>query len=338
FETGTSAPASDCFRWKKRVSLYAMMAQKNRDAVREIYGEYVLQQALIYLVSMSFNFGSGDGALQLQQIMPRMYYTTNADCHLQKGSSLPPVSNSEAFYGRGLSLYEESSSLCNGEEEASGGHAEKKRRLSVEQVRLLEMSFQVESKLEPEKKTQLAAELGLQQRQVAVWFQNRRARWKTKQLEREYDQLKLQYDAVLSEKEKLRSEVARLKQELKDAGKCRAEEEERENDKDQPAITITSSDCCYSEDTAILITPQNNSSTAEEEEEEETQQIVGNHKAAEKIQQTMSTASFCSRVDSNRRQVNDEENKEKLQNLLYPNNYCDDLYYDWLTFCSHAKP
>jgi len=81
-------------------------------------------------------------------------------------------------------------------------------------VHLLEKSFEVENKLEPEKKTQLAKKLGMQPRQVAVWFQNRRARWKTKQLERDYDVLKssydsllLSYDSINKENEKLKSEV-----------------------------------------------------------------------------------------------------------------------------------
>ncbi|KAH9322816.1 hypothetical protein KI387_017455, partial [Taxus chinensis] len=91
---------------------------------------------------------------------------------------------------------------------------EKKRRLTAEQVQFLERSFEVENKLEPERKIQLARDLGLQPRQVAVWFQNRRARWKTKQLERDYDILKsryetlrVDYDNLLKEKDKLRAEV-----------------------------------------------------------------------------------------------------------------------------------
>lgn len=85
------------------------------------------------------------------------------------------------------------------EESGGGGHnspAEKKRRLSVDQVKALEKNFEVENKLEPERKVKLAQELGLQPRQVAVWFQNRRARWKTKQLERDYGLLKANYDAL----------------------------------------------------------------------------------------------------------------------------------------------
>ncbi|RRT73466.1 hypothetical protein B296_00005154 [Ensete ventricosum] len=67
---------------------------------------------------------------------------------------------------------------------------DKKRRLSPEQVI---RSFEAENKLEPERKSELALKLGMQPRQVAVWFQNRRARWKTKQLEHDFDSLKSSY-------------------------------------------------------------------------------------------------------------------------------------------------
>ncbi|CAL9748382.1 unnamed protein product [Musa acuminata subsp. burmannicoides] len=104
---------------------------------------------------------------------------------------------------------------------AAAAPGEKKRRLSVEQVRALERSFEVENKLEPERKLRLAQDLGLQPRQVAVWFQNRRARWKTKQLERDYTTLKasyealrLDYDSLHRDKESLLAQIEELKAKL----------------------------------------------------------------------------------------------------------------------------
>lgn len=81
---------------------------------------------------------------------------------------------------------------------------EKKRRLGLDQVRALERHFEVENKLDPDRKTKLAQELGLQPRQVAIWFQNRRARSKTKQLERNFNELKSRHDDILIECESLR--------------------------------------------------------------------------------------------------------------------------------------
>ncbi|CAH9090199.1 unnamed protein product [Cuscuta epithymum] len=112
---------------------------------------------------------------------------------------------------------------------------EKKRRLSPEQVHFLEQSFEVENRLEPERKVQLAKELGLHPRQVAIWFQNRRARYKTKHIEKEYDslktsfnQLKADFDSLSLENEKLRNEVQVLteKMESKEKGKAQRETSE----------------------------------------------------------------------------------------------------------------
>ncbi|KAJ8446254.1 hypothetical protein Cgig2_016025 [Carnegiea gigantea] len=85
-----------------------------------------------------------------------------------------------------------------------------KRRFSDEQVKSLETIFESETKLEPRKKVQVARELGLQPRQVAIWFQNKRARWKSKQIEKNYrilkanyDNLKARFDSIKKEKDSL---------------------------------------------------------------------------------------------------------------------------------------
>lgn len=88
-----------------------------------------------------------------------------------------------------------------------GSREKKKKRLTSNQIESLERSFQEEIKLDPERKMKLSRELGLQPRQIAVWFQNRRTRWKNKQLESLYDVLKHEYDVVSKEKQKLQEEV-----------------------------------------------------------------------------------------------------------------------------------
>ncbi|KAJ7006879.1 hypothetical protein NC653_006054 [Populus alba x Populus x berolinensis] len=100
--------------------------------------------------------------------------------------------------------------------EAANHVGEKKRRLNLHQVKALEKNFEVENKLEPERKLKLAGELGLQPRQIAIWFQNRRARWKTKQLERDYGTLKANYEALKLDYSNLELKNEVLAQEVKE--------------------------------------------------------------------------------------------------------------------------
>ncbi|KAF6159966.1 hypothetical protein GIB67_033050 [Kingdonia uniflora] len=138
----------------------------------------------------------------------------------------PSCTPQQPFHGVASFLGKRSMSLpqieeMNGDDELSddGSQAgEKKRRLNMEQVKTLEKNFEMCNKLEPERKVQLARALGLQPRQVAIWFQNRRARWKTKQLEKDYDILKRQFeqtkadnDALQSQNKKLHAEILALK-------------------------------------------------------------------------------------------------------------------------------
>lgn len=113
----------------------------------------------------------------------------------------------------GVELAEEG----NGEDDLSddGSQAgEKKRRLNIEQVKTLEKNFELGNKLEPERKMQLARALGLQPRQIAIWFQNRRARWKTKQLEKDYDLLKRQFEAIKADNDLLQAQNQKLQAEV----------------------------------------------------------------------------------------------------------------------------
>ncbi|KAK9750838.1 hypothetical protein RND81_02G225500 [Saponaria officinalis] len=128
----------------------------------------------------------------------------------------------ESQQGKKLSMTKRDHTDMEDFELINSYQSEKKRRLSTEQVQFLEKSFEVENKLDPDRKMELAEKIGLEPRQVAIWFQNRRARYKTKQLEKEYgslkanfDQLKFDFDSLSKERDILQNEVKLLTKKLK---------------------------------------------------------------------------------------------------------------------------
>ncbi|KMT12474.1 hypothetical protein BVRB_5g104030 [Beta vulgaris subsp. vulgaris] len=64
--------------------------------------------------------------------------------------------------------------------------------------------FSSEARPGSKTKQQIANQLELDPRQVSVWFQNRRARTKSKQTEHDYSVLKARYDSLASEFEALK--------------------------------------------------------------------------------------------------------------------------------------
>ncbi|CAL5015670.1 unnamed protein product [Urochloa decumbens] len=125
---------------------------------------------------------------------------------------------------------------------SAAGRGERKRRFTEEQIRSLESMFHAhQAKLEPREKAELARELGLQPRQVAIWFQNKRARWRSKQLEHDYAALRAKFDALRDRVESLKHEKLALTTQLQELSERLREKEERAGG--GGAATASSSSC-----------------------------------------------------------------------------------------------
>lgn len=99
---------------------------------------------------------------------------------------------------------------CKTIETMSRKKSDNKRRFSDDQIKSLENMFECDTKLEPRKKLQVAKELGLHPRQVAIWFQNKRARYKSKKLEKEYSILQAKYDNLATQFDMMKKEKQSL--------------------------------------------------------------------------------------------------------------------------------
>ncbi|CAH8337387.1 unnamed protein product [Eruca vesicaria subsp. sativa] len=100
---------------------------------------------------------------------------------------------------------------ANEEDSNSGDRRRKKLRLTKEQSHLLEESFTQNHTLTSKQKLELATFLKLSQRQVEVWFQNRRARSKLKHTEMECEYLKRCFGSLKEQNQLLQKEVEELR-------------------------------------------------------------------------------------------------------------------------------
>ncbi|KAL3635992.1 Homeobox-leucine zipper protein ATHB-17 [Castilleja foliolosa] len=131
-------------------------------------------------------------------------------------SSSPSLPSSGESGMKELDINQVPEEECMEEEEDespnNGGPAPRKKlRLTKEQSRLLEESFRQNQTLNLIQKEILAEQLHLKQRQVEVWFQNRRARSKLKQTEIECEYLKRWYESLTEQNKKLQKEVEELR-------------------------------------------------------------------------------------------------------------------------------
>ncbi|KAH0852173.1 hypothetical protein HID58_090914, partial [Brassica napus] len=107
----------------------------------------------------------------------------------------------------------------------NNGYETKKKKMTNEQLKLLEINFQEEMKLDPDRKMKLSKELGLQPRQIA----NRKARWKNKQLEHLYESLRQEFDVICQEKKLLQEELMQLKAMIRENGASNNKQQTWEN-------------------------------------------------------------------------------------------------------------
>ncbi|XP_010558832.1 PREDICTED: homeobox-leucine zipper protein ATHB-12-like [Tarenaya hassleriana] len=116
---------------------------------------------------------------------------------------------------------------------------QKKKRFSEEQIKWLKEIFEKEKKLDPRRKMEVARQLRLEPKQVAIWFQNKRASSKSKQLQTDFATLRVHYDCLardfqksLEEKHHLLSQVQKLRAQTSEKQRVKSLDQDSEVDRE----------------------------------------------------------------------------------------------------------
>ncbi|CAH2057717.1 unnamed protein product [Thlaspi arvense] len=199
------------------------------------------------------------------------------------------------------------------------------RRFSDEQIKSLEMMFESETRLEPRKKVQLARELGLQPRQVAIWFQNKRARWKSKQLETEFNILRQNYNNLASQFESLKKEKQALVSELQRLNESMQKTEEEEEKK-----------CCGGDKAMVALSSTDHESENEENRRCEPEEVRPEMEMCEKDHHDDDYEDDEGYENSIKREYfgGFEEEADQLMNIVEPADSCLTSSDDWGGFKS----
>ncbi|KAG6398842.1 hypothetical protein SASPL_140313 [Salvia splendens] len=132
-----------------------------------------------------------------------MLQIPHQDEHTHPSTSLAPILPPQDFHGT-ISLSIIVGGKCN---VAGVGSLLAKRPQT--------MAFSSDNNVREDEFSDDGSQMGEKKRrlnmeQIAIWFQNRRARWKTKQLEKDYEILKRQFEAIKAENEALHTHNHKL--------------------------------------------------------------------------------------------------------------------------------
>ena len=149
------------------------------------------------------NFGNGSNSYSGGMPIARNY-----TCNMAGGNSNGGRSNATH---PSPSSSPPSGSLSHPTNSQTPKPSRKRPRFEESQISALEAEFEIEQELTPARKKEIADELGVRPRQVAVWFQNRKVRYRTRQRECELESVRGEFAAVQAQCQELAGDYESLR-------------------------------------------------------------------------------------------------------------------------------